>query len=67
VADGVLMTGELTILIGPAEALPATATHMAAAKRTAFIFTVFSLSQISVEMQAQMVDHLRLHELTCGS
>jgi len=55
VADGVLVTGELTVLIGPAEALPATATHMAVAKRTAVIFIVFSLSPISVEMKAQMV------------
>ena len=49
------MTDELTILIGPAEALPATATHMALAKRTAFIFIVFSLSPISAETKAQMV------------
>jgi len=53
VADGVLMTGELTILIGPAEAFPAT--HMAVAKTTAFIFIVFSLSQISAETKAHMV------------
>jgi len=55
VADGVLMSGELVVLIGPAEALPATATHMAVAKSTAFIFIVFSLSPRSVETQAQMV------------